>query len=54
MNAPRLDRFGEQLDPIDDDDPVDTTPRTPDEIRAHCAQLRAVLAEARERREAQP
>jgi hypothetical protein len=48
-----LDRFGEPLDPIEDgDDPVDSTPRTPDEIRAHCAELRAVLAEARERREA--
>ena len=50
MNAPRLDRFGEPLE--DDDNPVDVTPRTPDEIRAHCAELRAVLAESRARREA--
>ena len=28
-------------------------PRSPDEIRQHCAELRAILAEARERREAQ-
>ena len=27
-------------------------PRTPDEIRAHCEELRAVLAESRARREA--
>jgi len=48
-----LDRYGE---PLEDDDTADTTStlaRTPDEIRAHCAELRAVLAEARERREAQ-
>jgi hypothetical protein len=52
------DRYGEP-DPIEDDDldapaPVDSTPRTPDEIRAHCAALRAVLATARQRRDAQP
>jgi hypothetical protein len=52
MNAPPLDRFGEPIEPVDDDNPVDVTPRTPDEIRAHCAQLRAVLAAARDRREA--
>jgi hypothetical protein len=46
-----LDRYGEPL-PIEDD-PVDITTRTPDEIRQHCAELRAILAEARERREAQ-
>ena len=57
MNAPRVDRWG---DPIEDDDtldapaPVDNTPRSADEIRQHCTELRAVLAEARERREAQP
>ena len=47
-----LDRYGE---PIEDDvDPMpDTAPRTPDEIRQHCQESRAVLAEARERREAQ-
>ena len=50
---PRLDRYGEELE--DDVDPTpDATPRTPEEIRAHCAELRAVLAEARARREAQP
>lgn len=51
------DRFGEPLDPIeDDDDPVRVpgpTPRTRDEIRAHCAELRRILRESRERREAQ-
>lgn len=49
------DRYGEPLDPIEaDDDPVDSTPRTPDEIRAHCAELRAVLDESRARRLAKP
>ena len=48
------DRFGEPLDAIEDDDPTpDTTTRTPAKIRAHCAELRAALAEARERREVQ-
>jgi len=57
MTAPRVDRWG---DPIEDDDtlnapaPVDNTPRSADEIRAHCAELRAVLATARQRREAKP
>jgi hypothetical protein len=47
------DRFGELIEPIEDDDnPVRPTPRTPDEIRAHCEELRAVLAESRARREA--
>jgi hypothetical protein len=57
-----LDRYGE---PIEDDDAltalsdalldfaVEYVPRSPDEIRQHCAELRAILAEARERREAQ-
>ena len=57
------DRFGEPLDPIEDDEALVAlsdalldfeagyVPRSPDEIRQHCAQLRAVLAEARERRE---
>jgi len=53
MNAPPLDRFGEPVEP-DDDDPVDSTPRTPDEIRAHCAELRRILKDARDRREAKP
>lgn len=53
-----LDRYGEPL-PIEDDDtldapaPVDNTLRSADEIRAHCTELRAVLATARQRREAQ-
>jgi hypothetical protein len=51
VNAPPLDRFGEPIEPVDDDDPVDTTPRTAAEILARCAQLRAVLAAARARRE---
>jgi hypothetical protein len=58
-----LDRYGE---PIEDDEALVAlsdalldfeagyVPRSPDEIRAHCAELRAVLAEARERREVQP
>ena len=48
-----LDRYGE---PIEDDAPVRVpgpTPRTRDEIRAHCAELRRILRESRERREAQ-
>ena len=48
------DRYGE---PLEDDDNLEPTSssltRTPDEIRKHCTELRAVLAEARERREAQ-
>ena len=58
-----LDRYGE---PIEDgealvalsdallDFEAEYVPRSPEEIRAHCAELRAVLAEARERREVQP
>jgi hypothetical protein len=50
-----LDRYGE---PIEDDEPVRApgpTPRTRDEIhRDRCAQLRAILRESRERRQAQP
>jgi hypothetical protein len=54
----RLDRFGE---PIEDDEPLRApgpiagpTPRTRDEIhRDRCAQLRAILAASRARREAQ-
>ena len=50
------DRFGEPLDAIEDDDPTpDTTTRTRDQIHHNrCAQLRAILRAARERREAQP
>ena len=48
---------GDLVPDVDDDldapAPVDNTPRSADEIRAHCAALRAVLATARERREAQ-
>ena len=59
----RRDRYGE---PIEDgrtpvalsdallDFEAEYVPRSPDEIRQHCAELRAILAEARERREAQP
>jgi len=55
---PRLDRYG---DPIEDDEPLRVpgpiavpTGRTRDEIhRDRCAQLRAILRESRERREAQ-
>lgn len=48
-----LDRYG---DPLEDDDtlePTSSVARTPEEIHAHCAALRAVLAEARQHREAQ-
>ena len=47
------DRYGEPIE-ADVDPTPDSTPRTPDEIRAHCDELRAVLATARDRREAQP
>ena len=49
------DRYGEP-DPIEDDDPTpDTTPRTRDEIHTdRCAELRKILKDARDRREAQP
>ena len=55
----RLDRFGEPLE--DDSEPLRVpgpiavpTGRTRDEIhRDRCAQLRAILRESRERREAQ-
>jgi len=49
-----LDRYG---DPMEDDDLEPTSSsltRTPDEIRQHCTELRAVLADARARREVQP
>jgi hypothetical protein len=50
-----LDRWGEPLDPIEDDDPTpDSTTRTRDELhRDRIAQLRAILRAARERRQAQ-
>jgi len=50
--TPRLDRWG---DPIEDDDPTpDTTTRTRDEIHSgRCAELRRILKDARDRREAQ-
>jgi hypothetical protein len=57
------DRYG---DPIEDDDDALTAlsdalldlaaeyvPRSPDEIRQHCAELRRILRESRERREDQ-
>ena len=51
------DRFGEVIEPIDDDEPVripGPTPRTRDEIhRDRCAQLRAIIRAAKARREAQ-
>lgn len=58
----RLDRYGEPteggdaLTALSDallDFEAEYVPRSPDEIRQHCAELRAILAEARERREAQ-
>ena len=53
------DRFGEPIEADDTAAPeagvtgFPTYDRNPDEILAHCAELRRVLAEARERREAQ-
>ena len=51
---PRLDRWG---DPIEDEetlDPTSSLERTRDEIhRDRCAQLRRILRDARDRREAQ-
>lgn len=60
-----LDRYGEPL-PIEDDDAAlsalsdalldlaaEYVPRSPDEIRQHCAELRRILRESRERRERQ-
>jgi|BarGraNGADG00212_1021973.scaffolds.fasta_scaffold03282_6 hypothetical protein len=52
MNAPSY-HYSATGDRIEDVDPVDTIPRTDAEILARCAQLRAVLAAARARREAQ-
>ena len=48
-----LDRYGELIEDDDLEPTSSSLARTPDEIRQHCAELRAVLAEARERREAQ-
>jgi hypothetical protein len=48
-----LDRYGEPLEDDDLEPRSSSLTRTPDEIRQHCTELRAVLAEARERREAQ-
>ena len=61
MNAPRLDRYGEPIeDPPEDaltalsdallDLAAEYVPRSPDEIRQHCAELRRILAESRARR----
>jgi hypothetical protein len=54
MSASKLDRWG---DPIEDDDSRSVPPNESvrDEIhRDRCAQLRAILAAARARREAKP
>jgi hypothetical protein len=53
VNAPKLDRWGDPIEEDDTLDPTSTLARTPDEIRQHCTELRAVLAESRARREAQ-
>jgi hypothetical protein len=52
--TPRLDRWGEPIE--DDSEPprARQSPRTRDEIHTErCAQLRAIIRAARERREAQ-
>jgi len=56
VNAPRLDRYGEPIE--DDDGPValsdalldfeaEYVPRSPEEIRRHCDDLRAILRDTR-------
>jgi hypothetical protein len=57
------DRYGEPIEGDDDaltalsdallDLAAEYVPRSPDEIRQHCAELRRILRESRERREAQ-
>jgi len=50
-----LDRYGEPLPLEDEDNPVDITTRTRDEIhRDRCEQLRRILREARTQRRARP
>lgn len=55
MNAPRLDRYGDPVEPDGDTlDPTSSLERARDEIhRDRCAQLRAILAEARIKRQDQ-
>ena len=48
MNAHHYDATGERIE-----DDVDTTPRTDAEIVARCNELRRILRESRDRREAQ-
>jgi hypothetical protein len=49
-----LDRYGEPIEDSDTLDPTSSHERTRDEIhRDRCAQLRTILKDARERREAQ-
>ena len=48
---PRLDRYG---DPIEDDRANVVPIRPRQSVRQHIAELRRILAEARQRREAQP
>jgi len=51
---PRLDRWGDPLDDIDDDDLTNVVPIRPRQsVRQHIAELRRILAESRARREAQ-
>jgi hypothetical protein len=58
------DRYGEPIENDDDaltalsdallDLAAEYVPRSPDEIRQHCAELRRILRESRERRETKP
>ena len=49
------DRFGELLEDEDTLDPTSSLERTRDEIHTErCAELRRILKDARDRREAQP
>jgi hypothetical protein len=56
VNAPRVDRWGDPIEPDGDTlDPTSSHERTRAEIHAdRIAQLRAILRAARNRREAKP
>jgi hypothetical protein len=49
------DRFGELIEPIEDDLVAPVIPMRPRlTVKAHIAELRRILKDARDRREAQP
>ena len=51
MNAPRLDRYGDEIE--DNDDDLDCEILNRDRIKAHADEVRRILRESRERRESQ-